>query len=122
MPQVRTGVHGPKKMGEGPHDRFFHCSVRYPSKAGCPKPLAVMKEMTLQKSRWMRGPEGRTSKLKPSPDLGFPVDLAGVGALHVRLSLTKPHKRMLVAPGKIREGLGINPKMICLPRPAVGAP
>jgi hypothetical protein len=28
----------------------------------------VEKEMTLQKSRGMRGPEGRSSKLQPSPE------------------------------------------------------
>jgi hypothetical protein len=43
----------------------------------------VEKEMTLQKSRWMRGPEGRSSKLQPSPEgLGINPedDLSAVGA------------------------------------------
>jgi hypothetical protein len=44
----------------------------------------VEKEMTLQKSRWMLGPEGRSSKLQPSPEgLGTNPedDLSAVGAV-----------------------------------------
>jgi hypothetical protein len=44
--------------------------------------------MTLQKSRWIRGPEGRSSKLQPSPDPDFLWTLLAL-AHFMRLSLTK---------------------------------
>jgi hypothetical protein len=49
--------------------------------------------MTLQKSRWMRGPEGRSSKRQPSPEgLGINTenDLSAVGAA---LNLGRSHLR-----------------------------
>ena len=63
----------------------------------------VEKEMTLQKSRWIRGPEGRSSKLQPSPEgLGINPedDLSAVGAalnplLPVSLSIFAKSEKLL---------------------------
>src|ERR1700678_453099 len=60
----------------------------------------VEKEMTLQKPRWMRGPEGRSPKLQPSPE-GLGEDRQDCGALEARHQTRAcTGKRTLGAPFK----------------------
>jgi hypothetical protein len=58
----------------------------------------VEKEMTLQRSPWMLGPEGRSSKLQPSPEglgINSEDDLSAVGAA---LNLACPCVRCATMP------------------------